>query len=86
MLSYFLNSFFVYINNINFQAAGLGSEFTCTAKLRYSARDSECRVFVTGEDEAVMEFAEPQRAPSPGQSAVFYDGEYLLGGGKIIYG
>ena len=76
----------VYINNVNLQAAGLGSEFTCTAKLRYSARDSECRVFMTGENEAVMEFAEPQRAPSPGQSAVFYDGEYLLGGGKIIYG
>ena len=76
----------VYINNVNLQAAGLGSEFNCTAKLRYSAKDSECRVILTGENEAVMEFSEPQRAPSPGQSAVFYDGEYLLGGGKIIYG
>ncbi len=76
----------VYINNVNLQAAGLGEEFTCTAKLRYSAKDSECKVFMTGENEAVLEFREPQRAPSPGQSAVFYDGEYLLGGGKIIYG
>lgn len=76
----------VYINNVNLQAAGLGDEFSCTAKLRYSARDSECRVFMTGENSAVLEFKEPQRAPSPGQSAVFYDGEYLLGGGKIING
>ncbi len=76
----------VYINNVNLQAAGLGNEFTCTAKLRYSVKDSECRVIMTGENEAVMEFSDPQRAPSPGQSAVFYDGEYMLGGGKIIYG
>ncbi len=76
----------VYINNVNLQAEVPGEEFTCTAKLRYSARDSECRVIITGEKEAVLEFSEPQRAPSPGQSAVLYDGEYLLGGGKIIYG
>ena len=68
------------------QAFDFTGDFSCTARLRYSARDSECRVFRTGEDEAVIEFSEPQRAPSPGQSAVFYDGEYLLGGGKIVKG
>ncbi|MBI4062999.1 MAG: hypothetical protein HY401_01715, partial [Elusimicrobia bacterium] len=32
----------------------------------------------------IIEFDEPQRAPSPGQFAVFYDEERLLGGGKIL--
>ncbi len=74
----------VYINNVNMQAFDFTSDFSCTAKLRYSARDTECRVFKTGENEAVIEFKEPQRAPSAGQSAVFYDREFLLGGGKIV--
>ena len=76
----------IYINNVNMQAFDFKDDFTCTAKLRYSAKDSDCRVIRTGENEAVIEFSEPQRAPSPGQSAVFYDGEYLLGGGYIVKG
>ena len=76
----------IYINNVNIQAFEFKDDFSCTAKLRYSAKDSECKVFKTGENEAVIEFLEPQRAPSPGQSAVFYDGEYLLGGGYIVKG
>ncbi len=76
----------VYINNVNMQAFDFTGDFTCTAKLRYNAKDTACKVFVTGESEAVIEFEIPQRAPSPGQSAVFYDGEYLLGGGFIVKG
>ena len=68
------------------QAFDFENDFTCTAKLRYSAKDSECKVIRIGENEAVIEFSKPQRAPSPGQSAVFYDGEYLLGGGYIVKG
>ena len=59
-------------------------EFECTAKLRYSAKDSPCRYYPLGENRAMLEFAEPQRAASPGQSAVFYDGDKVIGGGKII--
>ena len=58
-------------------------EFSCTAKLRYSAKDAPCRYYPLGENKALLEFLEPQRAPSPGQSAVLYDGAKVIGGGKI---
>jgi tRNA-specific 2-thiouridylase len=38
-----------------------------------------------GNGKVLIEFAEPQRAPAPGQSAVFFDGDDLLGGGIISY-
>ena len=37
-----------------------------------------------GEDEILCTFEEPQRAITPGQAVVLYDGEYVLGGGTII--
>ena len=58
-------------------------EFDCTAKLRYSAKDSACKYYPLGENKALLEFSEPQRAPSPGQSAVLYEGNKVIGGGKI---
>lgn len=77
----------VYINEVNLQAMDMpSSPINCTAKLRYSARDEKCILHPLGEGEALLEFEKPQRAPSAGQSAVFYDGEVLLGGGKIIRG
>ena len=59
--------------------------FSCTAKLRYSAPDTECVVYPGGKN-AVIEFVKPVRAPSPGQSAVFYQGEKVLGGAIIVKG
>lgn len=59
-------------------------EFTleCTAKFRYRQPDSKVTVKVKG-DKAEVIFAEPQRAITPGQAVVFYDGEECLGGGII---
>lgn len=56
---------------------------TLLAKARYRQEAATARVEQTGEDELTVEFAEPQRAISPGQSLVLYDGEYVVGGGKI---
>ncbi len=77
----------VYVKNINLMAAEtLDHPIVCTAKLRYSAKDDECVVYKLNDDEALIEFKNPQRAPSPGQSAVFYDGKTVLGGAIIIRG
>ncbi len=77
----------VYIRDVNFVGASPdGKDFSCTAKLRYSARDEKCIFRPLSETEALLEFENPQRGPTPGQSAVFYDGDMVLGGGKIIRG
>ena len=62
------------------------SSVSCTAKLRYSSRDEKCILHPTGNNQAVLEFEKAQRGPTAGQSAVFYSGDLLLGGGKIIGG
>ncbi len=57
--------------------------FRCTAKFRYRQDDQPVDVEMTGEDTCRVIFDEPQRAITPGQSVVFYDGEVCLGGGII---
>ena len=54
------------------------------AKTRYRQSDAACRLQVqAGADELGLVFDQPQWAVTPGQSAVFYDGEVCLGGGVI---
>ena len=55
----------------------------CTARIRYRQADEPCLVTRGPEDTGIVEFREPQRAVTPGQSVVLYDGEVCLGGGII---
>ena len=55
----------------------------CTVKIRYRAPETEAEVFPDGNGGALVRFASPQRAVTPGQAAVFYDGDTVLGGGEI---
>jgi len=57
--------------------------FSCTSRIRYRQPDRPCLVTRGTEDSGIVEFSEPQRAVTPGQSVVFYDGEICLGGGVI---
>lgn len=61
----------------------LDGEVCCTAKLRYAHREAPATFIRTGDTEGLLRFAEGVRAPSPGQFAVMYSGEYVLGGGII---
>ena len=54
-----------------------------TVKLRSAAKPSACSIGGISDDTFTLVFDEPQRAPAPGQAAVLYDGEYLVGGGII---
>ncbi len=55
----------------------------CSAKTRYRQSDQACAITPIGEDEFSVEFAQAQRAVTPGQSIVFYDNDICLGGGII---
>ena len=54
------------------------------AKIRYNHKGAWCVAEKTGEDEILCTFEEPQRAVTPGQALVLYDGDYVLGGGTIV--
>ena len=60
-----------------------GSEFRCKTKIRYRQPEQWVTVIPTGADTVHIVFDEPQRAITPGQAAVFYDGDTVLGGGTI---
>ena len=53
------------------------------AKIRYNAPEVDAEIFPGPGGQVVTRLIEPQRAISPGQAVVWYDGEYLLGGGII---
>lgn len=60
------------------------ADFRCAAKLRYRQSEQPAAVIPTGADTVHIVFDEPQRAVTPGQAAVFYDGDTVLGGGVIV--
>ena len=55
----------------------------CKAKIRYRQADQDCEVAVLTNDSIAVNFTEPQRAITPGQSIVFYQGDECLGGAVI---
>jgi tRNA-specific 2-thiouridylase len=59
-------------------------EFGCSAKIRYRHKEKPVVVKVLDGGMAKITFDEPQRAITPGQSAVLYDGDRVLGGGIIV--
>ena len=55
---------------------------SCHAKIRYRQADQPCEVSAS-DSKVQVSFTTPQRAVTPGQSVVFYEGDICLGGGVI---
>lgn len=75
----------LYANHLNFMSIeDLEGEMEVEAKIRYSHKGAKCKIKKIGQDEVYCVFEEPQRAITPGQAVVFYDGDYVVGGGTIL--
>lgn len=61
----------------------IDKEIEASVKTRYSSKEAKAKIVQDGEYIKVT-FDEPQRAVTPGQSAVFYIDDIVLGGGKIV--
>ena len=62
----------------------IGDTFLAEGMVRYRQRPVACNVTIVDENKAVAIFDEPLFAVTPGQCAVFYDGDIVLGGGQIV--
>ena len=60
-------------------------QFRCSAKIRYRQTEQPCEVTVEEDGSVQVLFDRPQRAITPGQAVVLYDGDTVLGGGTILY-
>ena len=77
----------VLVKDVNFIPFDeLKGSLNVTAKLRYNQIPQPAVIKKTEDGNVLITFNEPQRAPSPGQAAVFYDGDIVVGGGIIVRG
>jgi tRNA-specific 2-thiouridylase len=78
-----LQSSFLTAQNASWVADGAPTGHALSAKTRYRQNDAPCQLQNLNQFNFALQFAQPQWAVTPGQSAVLYDGEVCLGGGVI---
>jgi tRNA-uridine 2-sulfurtransferase len=61
----------------------LGASMRVGVKIRHRHEPAAARIEMSGKDEILVTFDQPQRAITPGQAAVFYHGDVVVGGGWI---
>lgn len=71
-------------DSVNWLTDGISDGMRVMARARYNTKESPARVFLTDDGRIEVEFDESQRAITAGQSVVLYDGDIVLGGGRII--
>ena len=72
------------VNYMSIPALGNGEKLICRAKIRYQHRAQEAAIEGLDGGRVRLEFTDPARAATPGQSAVFYDeNDRVIGGGII---
>ena len=75
----------VWVKEVNFIPFDkLEKEMRVTAKLRYRHNAQPATIYPLENDGVKIVFDQPQRAASPRQAAVFYDGDIVVGGGIIV--
>ena len=75
----------VYADEVNWIAIPeLTAPLRVTARTRYHQTEQAATVYPAGEGRFRLEFDQPQRAPTPGQAVVLYQGDVVLGGGTIV--
>jgi tRNA-specific 2-thiouridylase len=73
------------VKNTNFISGNPpGNNFKATVKIRYNFKETSAEIKIEDKETATIIFDKPQKAITPGQSAVFYTGDTLIGGGVII--
>ena len=73
------------LNFLSVERIPEGDKIRCYAKIRYAHKAAPAVIYGVGDDMVRVVFDEAVRAPSPGQSAVFYDDEgCVIGGGRIL--
>ena len=74
----------IYCSDVSFVSGILPeSELKCEVKIRCAAKPAEAVLTMKDNNSCIIKFSEPQRAAAKGQTAAFYDGDILLGGGTI---
>jgi tRNA-specific 2-thiouridylase len=63
--------------------AAIREPMRVSVKIRHRHEPAPAIIENTSEDEILVTFDQPQRAITPGQAAVFYDGDIVVGGGWI---
>ncbi len=78
-----LKSSFTVTNSNWIAFDNLDSEIDCEIKIRYQHVPQKGKIYPLTENNVMVKFNHPERAITPGQSAVFYQGDVVLGGGVI---
>ena len=71
------------ITGVNWMHEKFEGEKSCTCKFRYRQQDVNVKIKFIDEDTLEVFYEEKSKAVTPGQAAVFYDGDVVLGGGTI---
>lgn len=75
----------ILCDNLNFMSiVDLTTPHRVLAKIRYSHQGSYCNIEKRDDGKLLCTFEEPVRASTPGQAVVFYENDYVLGGGIIL--
>ena len=73
----------VILRDVQLVSGEVLTHMEAEVRLRYTRSSAAAKIEPYGESGAVLTFEKPQRAPAAGQSAVFYAGDEVLGGGFI---